>query len=83
MLHDGNPGSYASLTLKAFNGRIFVAFLKVCMEALSNQLPHDPEVKMATLATQAMVRWFHLQETSPRFLSPETLGCQDFKAVSW
>lgn len=76
MLHEGKPGSFATLTLKAFNGRIFVAFLLVCIEALGKQLLHqDAEVEMAILATRTLVRWFHAQETAPRFLTLETLGC--------
>ena len=76
MVHDGKPGSYASLTLKAYNGRLFVAFLLVCISELGKQLLHrDAEVEMAILATRTLVRWFHAQETAPRFLTRETLGC--------
>ena len=76
MLHDGKPGSYALLTLKAHNGRIFLVFLKVCMQELGKKLLHqNPEVEMATLATKTLVRWFHLQETSPRFLNLQIPGC--------
>ena len=74
MLHDGKPGSYACLTLKAYSGRIFLRFLLVCIEILSRQLPDDVEIKMAYLATRQLDVWFHLQESAPRFLTQAKLA---------
>ena len=79
MLHNTAAGNFACLTLKAYNGRIFVAFLKTCLSALLEQQKAngaaDAETEMALLAARTLVAWFHAQESSPRFLSKESLDC--------
>ena len=73
MMHDTATGSYACLTLKAYNGRLFVAFLDVCLAShISSTAAPTPECKMAKSCTEALMLWFGQQENAPRFLTDQT-----------
>ena len=72
MLHDrgSDAGDHACLTLKAWNGRVFLAYLDCCLnqQLQSNQASgrHDPELILATVATRSLLLWFCEQEGSHR-----------------
>ena len=71
LLH-GESGSYPTLTLKAHAGRVFLIYLGEAMQELAHQQPEQQEIQLANMATQSLLRWFHLIESSPkRFVSPE------------
>ena len=78
MLHDrsSDAGDHACLTLKAWNGRIFLAYLDHCLnhQLESNQASgrHDPELVLATVATRSLLLWFCEQEGAhKRYLTEE------------
>ena len=75
MMHDASAGAYACLTLKAYNGRIFLGFLNACLSALVSKGTASAEVSLAALATRTLLHWFHVQETATRFLTPEIPDC--------
>lgn len=73
MMHDGTAGAFPCLTLKAYNGRIFLSFLHVCLRALGSAPGATREVQLAAMATQSLVLWFQLQESSnKRFMDNAT-----------
>ena len=70
LLH-GDEGRYPCLTLKAHAGKIFAMYLVTCLQTLHHMKPDNLEIQMAHLATQQLLRWFHLQEIAPRFITAE------------
>ena len=66
--------AYPCLTIKAYNGRLLLAFLDVCMENLSMRIPADEpamEIRNAFLASRAMVCWFDRVERNGYFLTQD------------
>lgn len=63
---DGFP----TLCCKAFNGRLLLIFLDVCLHALvdSGNFQGNAEVYNACTASRALKSWYDLLERSPRFL---------------
>ena len=71
MLH-GDEGNYPSLNLKAHSGKIFTMYLAKCLGDMASRAPHaqNAELKLASMAADSILPWFHLQETAPkRFVS--------------
>jgi len=67
MLVDPSAGSFPVLTLKAFNGRLFLGFLSVCLRAaVANEPNPDLELRLADQCTRSLLHWFQLQESAPR-----------------
>ena len=72
MMHDAALGAFPCLTLKAYNGRIFLSFLHVCLRTLCAG-PTTREVQLASAASQSLVQWFQIQESSnKRFVEAAT-----------
>ena len=68
-LHDASVGNFPCLTLKAYNSRIWLAYMDACLEDLrarSAIADANLEIDLAWMAVHHMVRWFHIMETSPR-----------------
>ena len=75
MMHDAATGSFACLTLKAYNGRLFLGFLNVCLAShISSTADTTPECRVAKLCTDTLLLWFGQQENASRFLTDETHG---------
>ncbi|CAE7836483.1 unnamed protein product, partial [Symbiodinium sp. CCMP2592] len=75
MLVDASTaGSYPVLTLKAFNGRLFLGFLSACLRAAVAKGPNpDLELRLAERCTHSLLLWFQIQENAPRrFIDPAT-----------
>ncbi|CAE7702739.1 unnamed protein product [Symbiodinium necroappetens] len=69
MLIDGSAGSFPVLTLKAYNGRLFLGFLSVCLRSALAQSPNDLELVLSDQCVRALLQWYQLQESAPkRFL---------------
>ena len=67
-LYHGKQGrEYPALTLKAYNGRVFLPFLCLCLSTLyaGNS---DLEVGLAYVCCQRLSAWFDLLERCPRYL---------------
>ena len=64
---DGFP----TLCCKAFNGRLLLIFLDVCLHTLvdSGNVQGNAEVYNACTASRALKSWYDLLERSPRFLN--------------
>ena len=69
----GNISGYPNLALKAWNGRVFLSFLAVCLRAVvASSNPPDLEISLAEQATRSLLAWFQIQEKSPRrSMNPE------------
>ena len=61
-----DPSGFPTLTLKAFNGRLFLSFLATCMRSLCNSMPQALEMVLAEQCTRALLKWFQLLEAGPR-----------------
>ena len=77
MLRDADAGDHVCLTLKAWNIRVLLAYLDVCLlkqlqlDEAANREPHA-EVLLAACATRELVYWFLEQEAADRrYLLPE------------
>ncbi|CAE7245657.1 unnamed protein product [Symbiodinium sp. CCMP2456] len=71
----GDGGPFPCLTLKAHAGKIFLLYIGGCMRDLMRRVA-DPEVKLASMMLDSLLRWFHLVETAPRRLQlPAFLCC--------
>ena len=70
----GDPSGFPVLTLKAFNGRLFLSFLATCLRSACRAMQPVPlEMQLAEQCTRALLRWFQVQEAAPRhFLEPGT-----------
>ena len=68
----GECGPWPCLTLKAHSGKIFLIYLGGCLRDLLSRKPGDTEIRLASMSTDCLLRWFHLIETSPkRFVNQE------------
>ena len=65
-LHDAAVGNFPCLTLKAYNSRVWLAYMDVCFEEIFAKSPDNVEIKLAFMAIRHLVRWHHLMETAPR-----------------
>ena len=67
-LYHGKQGrDYPLLTLKAFNSRVFLPFLCLCLSILYSSCK-DLEVGLAYVACQRLSAWFDLLERCDRYL---------------
>ena len=72
MLHDrsSEAGSHANLTLKAWNTRVFMAYLNECLASYISEnrvsAGSDLELLLAASGTRSMVLWFWEQERANR-----------------
>ena len=79
MLRDkSEAGEFSYLSLKAWNTRLFLAFLEGCLrqqlqhDEMAGRAPSNPELILASLATYELVSWFLRQEEADRrYLLPE------------
>ena len=61
---------YPSLNLKAWNGRIFLVFLELCISLLAQSSSGDDrEVHLASLACSCLSTWFDKTERAGRYLT--------------
>ena len=78
MLHDfaSDAGDHPVLTLKAWNSRIWLAYMDHCMEKQleKNQAAgvQDREVLLAMAGTRSLLLWFCEQEAAHRLYLTET-----------
>ena len=71
MLHIGPSSSAPELTLKAYHGRVFVAFLASCCQALlSSQGEGDDELVLLLAVSHTLAQWHLKVESYPRYLTP-------------
>ena len=68
MLHI--EAGYPFLTCKAWNGKILLLFLDLCMEVLHQQKPGDTEISLAFLCSRSLVCWFDRLSRYGRYLTP-------------
>ena len=59
---------YPTLCCKAFNGRLMLMFLDLCMHTLAEG-SSDPEILNACVASRSLSMWFDRMERAPRFLT--------------
>lgn len=60
---------YPTLCCKAFNGRLLLVFLDICVHTLTNNSRPDAELYNLCIASRSLRAWFDLVERAPRFLS--------------
>ena len=70
MLRQDKRG-YPELLGKAYNSRVLLAFLAMCMRALAGQGENDLEVCLAGRVAELMAAWHHFLEMAPRYMSLE------------
>ena len=56
---------------KAYNSRVLLAFLAMCMRALAGQQEDDLEASLAARVAELMAAWHHFLEVAPRYMSLE------------
>ncbi|CAE7369880.1 unnamed protein product [Symbiodinium sp. CCMP2592] len=73
MLHMGTAAKPTTpeLTLKAYHGRVFVAFLSVCCEVALQSAGDDAELQLITALTSSLASWHLKVEACGRFLTAE------------
>ncbi|CAE7207120.1 unnamed protein product, partial [Symbiodinium sp. CCMP2456] len=60
---------YPSLNLKAWNGRVFVVFLEICLNAAVAMYDDDRELELAAAAATCIAVWFDRSERASRYLT--------------
>ena len=75
---ESGGGAFPCLSLKAWNGRLMVAFFQVVLQTLCSSRhlqPEDESLKeelvLASAATTAVTALLHHMETSPRYLTEQ------------
>ena len=70
MLHDDSTG-WPALRLKAYNGRIFLLYVRTALQACSKcpEQQGNQELALACLAAQALCLFFSLSERAGRYLN--------------
>ena len=71
MLHTAD--TYPCLTVKAWNGRLLLVWLDVCLPAMMTRAGAEASVELrnAALAARALTAFYDRIERSPRYLSEE------------
>ena len=66
---------YPSLNLKAWNGRVFLIFLDLCIALLAKSVAlDDSEPHLASLACSSLCTWFDRTERVGRYLTSAQAG---------
>ena len=70
MLHDDATG-WPALRLKAYNGRIFLLYVRTALQACSKRPEQggNQEIALACIAAQALSLFFSLSERAGRYLN--------------
>ena len=73
MLHLGTAAKPTTpeLTLKAYHGRVFLAFLSVCCEVALQRASDDAELQLITALTSSLASWHLKVESFGRYLAVE------------
>ena len=73
MLHLGTAAKPTTpeLTLKAYHGRVFLAFLSVCCEVALQSASDDAELQLITALTSSLASWHLKVEAFGRYLTGE------------
>ena len=62
---------YPSLNLKAFNGRVFLIFLELCLTTALSDHPNNEELQLAARCATCLAVWFDRTERCGRYLTEE------------
>ncbi|CAE7311028.1 unnamed protein product, partial [Symbiodinium sp. KB8] len=73
MLHMGSAAAPTApeLTLKAYHGRVFLAFLSCCCEVALQSAGDDSELQLIAALTSNLAHWHLAVESYPRYLLPD------------